>query len=195
MNKCCVWRIVIGFFVYTTQRNESRKVLCVNPTSTVLFQNRLINTVHFRRILWWDWHRLALKDSRKSHPLACCAPSVILSEENRSPTTIKTKTSFFPSRATESGVRAPVQRYFRPPPQKKRTDKGKSKETKQRASYARWPLAASDVDTTNSYLTTTDNTEKDRNISNIWAPGPLTDRPILSSALFPRNVILQLHAF
>ena len=148
MNKCCVWRIVIGFFVYTTQRNESRKVLCVNPTSTVLFKNRLINTVHFRRILWWDWHRLALKDSRKSHPLACCAPPVTLSEENRSPTTIKTKTSFFPSRATESGVRAPVQRYFRSPspsPPKSGPTRGKvRKQSRERRTQdGRWPQVTS----------------------------------------------------
>jgi hypothetical protein len=48
--------------------------------------------------------------------------------------------------------------------------KGKNKETKQRATYARWLLAASAVDTTNHYIITSDTTEKDKNICNIVRP-------------------------
>jgi len=40
---------------------------------------------------------------------------------------------------------------------------GKSKEMKQTASYAKWPLAGSDVNGTKHYLITCDPIEKDKN--------------------------------
>jgi hypothetical protein len=46
----------------------------------------------------------------------------------------------------------------------------KSKETMQAASYARWPLAASAVNTTNHHLIIFDITDKDKNLCNIVEP-------------------------
>jgi hypothetical protein len=66
-------------------------------------------------------------------------------------------------------VRAPVQKCFRAP-QQRRTGKGKSRVTMQRASNATWPLAAIAVNTTNHYLITSDTTEKDKNICTIVGP-------------------------
>jgi hypothetical protein len=48
---------------------------------------------------------------------------------------------------------------------------------KQGASYKRWPLAASDVSTTNHDLVTSDTTEKDKNIRNIFRPPSETSGP------------------
>jgi hypothetical protein len=67
------------------------------------------------------------------------------------------------------------------PSQQGRTGEGKSKETNQRASYARWPLAASTVKRTNHYLIISDVTEKDKNICSIFGPGlgPLSGPPVI----------------
>jgi hypothetical protein len=72
-------------------------------------------------------------------------------------------------RAADS-VFGPRREYFFRAPQQGPAGEGKSKETKQRASYARWPLAANTVNTTNRYLIisdATEATEKDKNIGNI----------------------------
>jgi hypothetical protein len=49
---------------------------------------------------------------------------------------------------------------------------GKTKGKKQKASYGRWPLAASAFSTTNHYLITSDTTEKDKSIRHIGGPRP-----------------------
>jgi len=55
--------------------------------------------------------------------------------------------------------------------------KRKSKETSGQDSYARWPLVASTINTTNRHLVTSDNTKKDKNKCNIVGlPGTLPDR-------------------
>ena len=64
-----------------------------------------------------------------------------------------------------------------PEKKKKKSDppsKGENKETRQRALYARWPLAASAVNTTNYYLLTFDTKEKDKNIAIKSGPGTLS---------------------
>lgn len=73
-------------------------------------------------------------------------------------------------RARRQRVWAPVKKeIFAPPhpptptPQKGRTGKGKVRK-QSRDSYARWPLAASAVDTKSHYLITSDATEKDKNL-------------------------------
>jgi len=53
--------------------------------------------------------------------------------------------------------------------------KGKIKETKQRASHARWPLAANAVETTNHYLITSDTAVTD-NMQQTGDPDLLPDR-------------------
>jgi hypothetical protein len=63
-------------------------------------------------------------------------------------------------------------------PQKGQTSKVKSKETKQTASYTRWPMATTATNMVNHYLIST---EKDKEISNgvgPWAPFKTT-RPQL----------------
>jgi len=55
----------------------------------------------------------------------------------------------------------PVEKsFFGPPARKDR--QGESKETRQRSSYTRWPLAASAVNKTSHYIKTSDTTEKDK---------------------------------
>ena len=63
------------------------------------------------------------------------------------------------------GVRAPAGNFFLGP-----HSKGKSMETKQSTSYARWPLAASVVNTTNHYLITSEPTERQKNLCNTVGP-------------------------
>ena len=60
-------------------------------------------------------------------------------------------------------VRASVQKCFRAA-QQRRAGKGKSRVRKQKASYARWPLAASAINTTNHCLFTSVTIEKDNNM-------------------------------
>jgi hypothetical protein len=67
------------------------------------------------------------------------------------------------SSTDEKNVRAPKQG---------RTGMGTSKEIEKRASHARWPLAATSVNTTNHHLITSDSTQKDKNICNIGPPPP-----------------------
>ena len=100
-------------------------------------------------------HRQALKDSRNSHLLAFCCLFV-----RRKPQSYhsKKKTPLFQTGGPRAGSAA-VQRSFR----------GAAK-AKQRTSYARWPLAASAVNTTYLYQITSDNTEKVKNVCNIIGP-------------------------
>jgi len=63
-------------------------------------------------------------------------------------------------------------------PQKGQTGKAKSKETKQTASYTRWPMATTAMNKVNHYLIS----EKDKEICNRvgpWALGPLPDHQAL----------------
>jgi len=56
-----------------------------------------------------------------------------------------------------------------------RAGKGEIKETKQRASHARWPLAASAVETTNHYLITSGTAVTDKNMQQTGDPDLLPD--------------------
>jgi hypothetical protein len=54
--------------------------------------------------------------------------------------------------------------------------KRKSNETNRQDSYARWPLVASTINTTNHHLVTSDTTEKDQKKCNMFGPpGTLPD--------------------
>jgi len=65
-----------------------------------------------------------------------------------------------------------------PPNHQARADRqGESTQTQQTAPYAKWPLAASSVTTTNHYLITADTSEKDQNIWNLSCPGPPSGTP------------------
>ena len=71
------------------------------------------------------------------------------------------------ARAADSGFLPRRKKKISPPPlQQWRT----GKETQQTASYARWPMAANDVDTTNHCLIIFDTIEKDINMYNIVGP-------------------------
>ena len=70
------------------------------------------------------------------------------------------------------GSRAPVKNFFSGPA---------ARTNKQRATYARWPLAASAVHLTIRYLIASDTKEKDKNVQHIRAPGPTPDRRALTS--------------
>jgi hypothetical protein len=72
-----------------------------------------------------------------------------------------------PVQGRRERARTLVKKFFSPPPP---PSKGKNKETKQRASYGRWPLAASAVNMTNHYIITSGTTEKDKNVCNIIGP-------------------------
>ena len=64
------------------------------------------------------------------------------------------------------------------------TDTGKSAETQQTVSYARWPLPASVVNTTNHYLITSDTTEKDKKhtqYSRAQGPPPDHQAPLIGT--------------
>jgi hypothetical protein len=83
-------------------------------------------------------------------------------------------------------VRAAVEKFFCTS-QQGRNGKEKSKEAKQRASYARWPPTASAVNTTNRYRITSDTTEKDKNMQHSRAPGHFPDgrAPVVCTASPP----------
>jgi len=72
-----------------------------------------------------------------------------------------------------------------------RIGREKTKETKQEASYGTWLLAASAFNTTNHYLITSDNTEKDKSIRHIGGPrppsGPLGPGSLYRFATPPRQ--------
>jgi hypothetical protein len=108
--------------------------------------HHLIHIVYFTRILRSDLHRLALKDGRNSHPLAYCV--LFVRRKPQSYHCKKKNSSSFSKQGVQERVRAPLQTSFR------RAASEKSNETKQRTSYARWPLAASAVNKTSTYLLT-----------------------------------------
>ena len=81
------------------------------------------------------------------------------------------------SQGRRDWVGAPVKEFFGTF-QQGRNSTGKSKETNQRASYARWSLPASTVNEIIHFLIVSDITEKDDSILNRGAPGPSTDRQI-----------------
>jgi hypothetical protein len=60
---------------------------------------------------------------------------------------------------------------------------------KQRATYARWPLAASAVHPTIRYIITSDTKEKDKNMQHIRAPGHPPDRRALTSVPSRRHYL------
>ena len=63
-----------------------------------------------------------------------------------------------------------------------RTGKGKGKDTKQRAWYAIWPLAASAVNTSH-YLSASDSTEKDKSLTQHRTA--LTAGPVICTGVPP----------